>query len=70
MEDAETGEQLLVDTSDPIFRRRFGEVVAARERQLQADVRRAGIRLDAISTEEELVGALLRLAALRKRRRR
>ncbi|MDQ4078929.1 MAG: DUF58 domain-containing protein [Chloroflexota bacterium] len=70
MEDAETGEQLFVDTSDPLFRRRFGEVAAAREEQLQASVKRAGVDLYAISTEEDLVRALVRMVELRKRRRR
>jgi uncharacterized protein (DUF58 family) len=70
MEDAETGEQLFVDTSNPVFRRRFGEVAAAREDRLKESVKRAGVDLYAISTEEDLVGALVRMAELRKRRRR
>lgn len=70
MEDAETGEQLFVDTSDPAFRRRFGEVVAAREERLQANMKRAGVDLYAISTEEDLVRELVRLAERRKRYRR
>ncbi len=41
--DAETGEQLVVDTSDPAFRRRFGEAVAARDEELRAAIRRAGV---------------------------
>jgi uncharacterized protein (DUF58 family) len=70
MEDAETGEQLFVDTSNPVFRQRFGEVAAAREDRLKESVKRAGVDLYAISTEEDLVGALVRMAELRKRRRR
>lgn len=70
LEDAETGEQLYVDTSDPLFRRRFSEVVAAREEQLKVSLKRAGIHFDAISTEEDLVGALLRMIKLRKRFKR
>lgn len=70
LEDAETGEQLFVDTSDPIFRKRFGEAAAAREEKLQASIKRTGVPLYAISTEEDLVGALVRMVELRKRRRR
>jgi len=70
LEDAETGEQLFVDTSDPLFRRRFSEVAAAREEGLQASVKRAGMYLYAISTEEDLVGALVRMIKIRKRWRR
>ena len=70
VEDAETGEQLYVDTSDPEFRRRFREVAAAREAELQAGVRRAGVALFTVSTEEDLVGALVRIVEMRKRQRR
>lgn len=70
VEDAETGEQLLVDTGDPAFRRRFQEAAQRRESLLQAQVRQAGVDLFAISTEEDLVRAIVRMASLRKRRRR
>jgi uncharacterized protein (DUF58 family) len=70
IEDAETGEYLTVDTSNPTFRRRYQEAVARRENELQANLRRAGVDLYDLSTEEELVGAIIRMAALRKRRRR
>ncbi|MCA9963631.1 MAG: hypothetical protein KC423_05300 [Anaerolineales bacterium] len=69
VEDAETGEQLMVDTSNPEFRRRFYEVVQQRETQLKELTRRAGVDLYGLSTEEDLVGAIVRMAALRKKRR-
>jgi uncharacterized protein (DUF58 family) len=69
LEDAETGEQLFVDTSDPVFQRRFAEVALAREESLKESIRRAGVDLYAVSTGEDLVGALVRIADLRKRRR-
>jgi uncharacterized protein (DUF58 family) len=69
-QDAETGEQLYVDTGNPAFRRRFLEAAERREATLKADLRRAGVDLYAISTEEDLVGAIVRMAALRKRKRR
>ncbi len=70
VEDAETGEQLYVDTGDPGFRRRFQEAAARREAALKADLQRAGVDLFAMSTEEDLVRAIVRMATMRKRRRR
>jgi uncharacterized protein (DUF58 family) len=69
VEDAETGELLSVDTSDPEFRRRFAEVAATRRRDLEAAARRAGVALYPVSTDEDLVPALIRLVALRRMRR-
>jgi uncharacterized protein (DUF58 family) len=68
VEDAETGEQIFVDTGDPRLRRRIGDVARAREQRLQASFARAGVDLFDISTEEDLVLALVRMAERRKRR--
>lgn len=70
VEDAETGEQLLVDTGHPEFRRRFQAAASQREATLKASLKRAGVDLFSIATEEDLVGAIVRMAGLRKRRRR
>lgn len=70
VEDAETGEQLLVDTAHPEFRRRFLAAADRREAELKTTLKRAGVDLFGISTEEDLVGAIVRMAGLRKRRRR
>jgi uncharacterized protein (DUF58 family) len=70
LEDAETGGQLFVDTSDPAFRRRFHEVAGAREEQLRAVMRRAGADLHSMSTDDDLVRVLVRMVELRRRRRR
>jgi uncharacterized protein (DUF58 family) len=69
VEDAETGEQLLVDTGNPEFRRRFFQAAERREQLLRQSLQRAGVDLYPISTEENLVSAIIRMAALRKRRR-
>jgi uncharacterized protein (DUF58 family) len=69
VEDAETGEQLTVDTGNPEFRRRFYEAAARREQALGEKLRKAGVDLYAVSTEEDLTRAIIRMAALRKRRR-
>lgn len=70
MQDAETGEQLYVDTHDKGFRRRFEEAARRREAGLNDAFRRAGVEALALSTGEDLVRALVRFAALRQQRRR
>jgi uncharacterized protein (DUF58 family) len=68
MQDAETGEQLFVDTRDRAFRERFRAAALQREAATREALARAGVDLLALSTEEDLVRALVRFAALRKRR--
>ncbi len=70
MEDAETGEQLYVDTNDAGFRRRFHEAAQQRQAAIDDAFKRAGVDALSLSTEEDLVRAIVRFAALRKRRRR
>src|SRR5690606_31600599 len=48
--DAETGEQLLVDTHDPGFRQRFARIAAQREAQLRESLARAGVDTWELST--------------------
>ena len=67
MDDAETGEQLYVDTHDPGFRRRFEEAAAEREAELQAAFRRAGVDAVALATDEDLLAALVRMVDRRRR---
>jgi uncharacterized protein (DUF58 family) len=70
MEDAETGEQLFVDTHDPKFRKRFFEVAQRRETELNTAFKRAGVDALSLSTEEDLVRAIVRFAKQRKQQRR
>jgi uncharacterized protein (DUF58 family) len=70
MEDAETGEQMYVDTHDAAFRRRFQEAAARREADVSGAFRRAGVEAMSLSTEEDLVGAIVRMATVRRLRRR
>jgi uncharacterized protein (DUF58 family) len=69
LEDAETGEQLYVDTRDRAFRERFRAAADQREATLQAAFRRSGVDAISISTDEDLVRAILRIAAQRRARR-
>ena len=69
LNDAETGESVHVDTHDAKFRKRFDAVVREREAQLHTAFTRCGVDVLLLSTEEDLAGAVLRFAALRKQRR-
>jgi uncharacterized protein (DUF58 family) len=68
LEDAETGEQLYIDTHDSKFRQRFAEASQRRESALEMAFARVGVDLLPLSTEEDLARALVRFALLRKRR--
>ena len=70
MEDAETGEQLYIDTHDKGFHKRFREASYKREATLREAFRRSGVDAVALSTDEDLVSAIVRMASLRRRRRR
>jgi uncharacterized protein (DUF58 family) len=70
MEDAETGEQLYVDTHDRRFRERFEAAAARRETAVNGAFARAGVEAVSLSTDEDLVRAIVRIATLRHRRRR
>ena len=70
MEDAETGEQMYVDTHDKKFRQRFQAAAQEREAALSESFKRSGVAALSLSTEEDLVRAIVRFAALRKQRRR
>jgi uncharacterized protein (DUF58 family) len=70
VEDAETGEQLLADTSDPLFRRRLLAEVDAREQAVAASMRRAGVTSHRIGTDQDLVEALVDMVRRSRRRRR
>lgn len=70
VEDAETGEQIFVDTDDPVFQRRLRETADARQAELVQVTRSAGVDLHQVLTDEDLVRALMRISTLRTRRRR
>src|SRR4051812_41967541 len=68
--DAETGEQVLVDTHDAAFRRRFAEAAMRREAALRAAFGEAGVDVLELSTDDDLVDSIRRFIELRKRRSR
>jgi uncharacterized protein (DUF58 family) len=70
MQDAETGEQLFIDTHDKAFRRRFAEAARRREAELRGAFRQAGVDALELATGDDLADAILRFADLRKQRTR
>jgi uncharacterized protein (DUF58 family) len=68
--DAETGEQLFVDTHDPAFRKRFAAAAAKRAGMLRAAFRDAGVDAMELSTDADLVEEISRFIELRRRRGR
>ncbi len=70
VEDAETGELLSVDTSDPGFRHRFQLAARERDKALFGAAMRARVDLHSVSTRDDLVSALVNIVETRKRKRR
>ncbi|MEV4379794.1 DUF58 domain-containing protein [Streptosporangium sp. NPDC049644] len=63
VEDAETGEQLVVDSADPLLRVRFRAAVDARDARLEAGMRRAGVPVHRIDTDRDLAETLVEVVA-------
>jgi hypothetical protein len=73
VEDAETGEQLVIDSSDPLLRARLRAGVDERDAGLATGMRRAGVPIHRIGTDADLATALIEVVAstqLITRRRR
>jgi uncharacterized protein (DUF58 family) len=69
VEDAETGEQLVIDSSDPLLRARLRAGVGEREARLAAGMRRAGVPVHRIGTDADLARALIEVVENTRRRR-
>jgi uncharacterized protein (DUF58 family) len=69
VEDAETGEQLVIDSGDPLLRARLRAGVEDRDARLAAGMRRAGVPVHRIGTDADLATALIEVVASTKRRR-
>jgi uncharacterized protein (DUF58 family) len=69
VEDAETGEQLIVDSSDPLFRARYRSGVDERDAVLSQRMRRANVPLHRIDTDRDPVEALVEVVATTRWRR-
>ena len=69
VQDAETGEQLFVDTNDRGFRKRFAAAAARREAELRAAFSEAQVDAIELSTNDDLVETVMRFADLKRRGR-
>jgi uncharacterized protein (DUF58 family) len=69
LQDAETGEQLYVDTGDTRFRARFKAAAEARESGVRQALGRARVDAVTLSTDDDLVRAIVRMSVERRRRR-
>jgi uncharacterized protein (DUF58 family) len=65
-QDAESGEQLFVDTNDRAFRARFAAAADARETALRSAFERAGVDVLELATEDDVMDALMGFARMRK----
>ena len=63
VEDAETGEQLVVDSSDPLLRARLRAGVEERDARLAAGMNRAGVPLHRVGTDADLATALIEVVS-------
>ncbi len=70
VEDAETGEQLFVDASDPAFRERYAAAAEEQEARLMEQLAGCGADVIELATDDDLLEALLRFADLRRQRAR
>jgi len=70
VQDAESGEQLFVDTHDAGFRRRFAAAAERHERELRREFRRSGVDALELATDDDLFNAVLRFTELRRLRSR
>jgi len=70
VEDCETGEQMLVDTSDAGFRKRFAETARAARAGFEEEMRRLGVEAVHVCTHEPFYLPLYRFMRERRRRMR
>ena len=69
-QDAESGEQLFVDTGSRDFRERFAVLANTREASLRALFEKAGVDVLELGTQDDVMDALLRFADMRKQSQR
>ena len=70
LQDAETGEQVFIDASDPGFRERYAAIAQEREAALIDSLAHSGADVLELATDDDLLDALIRFADLRRQRAR
>ena len=68
LQDAETGEMMLVDTSDPTWRRLFGDRAAQAESDRKTLMARAGVDRIMVAPDRDYVSGLIAFFTARARR--
>jgi uncharacterized protein (DUF58 family) len=69
-QDAESGEQIFVDTHDKGFRQRFAAAAARRDAMLREAFEKAGVDVVELATDDDVLDAMIRFAAMRKQHAR
>jgi uncharacterized protein (DUF58 family) len=70
VQDAETGEQVFIDASDPHLRERYAAIATKREAELRQDLAGSGVDVLELATDDDLLQALMRFVDLRRLRAR
>ena len=70
LEDAETGEQLFIDGSDPVFRERYAAIADEQESALMQSLSQSGADILELATDDDLLQSLMRFADMRRQRAR
>jgi uncharacterized protein (DUF58 family) len=70
VQDAETGEQLLIDSTDAAFRSRYEDLAEANEAAIAQAFGAAGVDALELATDDDLLATLLRCMILRRQRQR
>jgi uncharacterized protein (DUF58 family) len=70
VEDAESGEQLLIDAADPEFRLRYAAIAEAEETRLIGALGQSGADILELATDDDLLDVLMRFVDLRRQRAR
>ncbi len=70
LQDAETGEQLFIDGSDPAFRERYAAIAEEQETALMESLAQSGADMLELATDDDLLDALMRFIELRRQRAR
>jgi uncharacterized protein (DUF58 family) len=67
MEDSETGEQMMIDTNDPFFQKKYVQLTEEHADYLTKTFQNTGTDCIELYTDEPIHESILRFSALRKR---
>jgi hypothetical protein len=70
VQDAETGEQLLVDSSDPELRRRLRDAAEQQDESIRHGAAQARVNLHVVSIKDDLFNTFVQMAHASRRRQR